>query len=438
MLLQVRIARDGKRRGAIAVLVAVLMTVLLGILAIAIDGGLLLDNKRRVQAVADAAAVAAAQKLYLNFPALIAPGATSKDPGGEGATAALNTAARNGLPDDGITSNVQVNIPPATGPFVGRIGYAEVIVTYYQPRYFSSIWGTTVLPVRARAVGRGRWEGSGTGIYVLDPHQQDALDATGTGSVTVTGGAWVIDDSDNASAARLSGGGGLTAPDFQITGGMTGTPNGVVNTNVPPTPDPLAYLPVPAQPPAGSMDVTNLMNGNKQYTLSPGTFRNLPVFNVGDVVIFKQASAGNGGIYYIDGGGLKSTGASLTMDPTTSGGIMIYNKPQSQADSQKINITGNDSGKVALGPLTDGPYAGILFFQDRTSSVPLNISGNGDFNLQGTFYTANGQLQITGNGNTTIGSQYVSRTLTLSGNGNINIDYHNTVVGRLREIGLVE
>src|SRR5262249_15835390 len=149
-------------------------TVLLGILAIALDGGLLLDHKRRVQAVADAAALAAAQKLYLNFPAIIAPGATVKDPGGEGATAAFNTAARNGLPNDGITSNWEVNIPPATGPFVGKTGYAEVIVTYYQPRYFSSLWGTTVLPVKARAVGRGRWEGSGTGIYVLDPQQQDA------------------------------------------------------------------------------------------------------------------------------------------------------------------------------------------------------------------------------------------------------------------------
>jgi hypothetical protein len=70
--------------------------------------------------------------------------------------------------------------------------------------------------------------------------------------------------------------------------------------------------------------------------------------------------------------------------------------------------------------------------------VPLNIAGNGDFNLQGTFYAANAQLQISGNGNATIGSQYVSRTLTLSGNGNITIDYKEEAVGRIREVGLVE
>jgi hypothetical protein len=77
-------------------------------------------------------------------------------------------------------------------------------------------------------------------------------------------------------------------------------------------------------------------------------------------------------------------------------------------------------------------------FQNRASNVPLAVSGNGDFNLLGTFYAANAQLQITGNGNTTIGSQYISRTLSLSGNGNITIDYRDTTTGRIREVGIVE
>ena len=43
-----------------------------------------------------------------------------------------------------------------------------------------------------------------------------------------------------------------------------------------------------------------------------------PTSPPGDVVILKQASVDDG-IYYIDGGGFKSTGATITMDGSTSG-----------------------------------------------------------------------------------------------------------------------
>src|SRR5207253_9620967 len=132
-----------------------------------------------------------------------------------------------------------------------------------------------------------------------------------------------------------------------------------------PQPDPLAYLPAPAVPPDGIMATKSLGKGNKQYTLSPGRYTSLPTFNQGDVVILQQASAGNGGIFYIDGGGFNSTGANITMDSSTSGGVMIYNNPASTASSQKIQITGNDSGTVNISPLTDGPYAGMALWQNR-------------------------------------------------------------------------
>src|SRR5436309_14268589 len=105
------------------------------------------------------------------------------------------------------------------------------------------------------------------------------------------------------------------------------------------------------------------------------------------------------------------------MDNNTSGGVMIYNAPASSSNSQGINISGNSSGTINLTALTSGPYAGILFWQDRSSPVAMSISGNGNFNMSGTFYTPDANLQISGNGNATIGSQYISRTLSLSGNG---------------------
>src|SRR5207245_4287592 len=132
------------------------------------------------------------------------------------------------------------NIPPKSGPFTGLLTYVEVIITYYQPRYFSTVYGSQKIPITARAVARGYSGGTGNGVIVLDPTAQYALDAGGNGSVTVTGGAAMIVDSNNAAAARANGGGQLTAPTFDVTGGTTGTFNGTVNTGTSPIPDPLA------------------------------------------------------------------------------------------------------------------------------------------------------------------------------------------------------
>jgi hypothetical protein len=332
-----------------------------------------------------------------------------------------------------------VNIPPAIGPFANKFGYVEVIIVYNQPRYFSTIWGSDSIPVTARAVAVGRWVGSKVGILVLDPTVKDAFITTGGGSVTVTGSAAVLVNSNNpASAADASGGGSPTASSFYVTGGVNGNFNGTVVTGYPPSPDPLAYLPLPSVPADGTMTVTNLGQGNKKYVLTPGRYANLPSFQSSDTVIFQQASAGNGGIYYLDGGGFSSQGATLTMDPTTSGGIMIYSAPSSQSSSQNINITGNASGLVNLSALTSGPYQGILFFQNRTATQTMSVSGNGSFNLVGTFYLANGALGVSGNGTASIGSQYISRTLNVSGTGTITINYSDNGTAKERDIYLVE
>ena len=75
------------------------------------------------------------------------------------------------------------------------------------------------------------------------------LNATGTGSVTVTGGAESIVNSDDPGAA-ITNGGTITAPEVDITGGTTVTGGkggfyGGVNLGTPPQPDPLRFIPEP-------------------------------------------------------------------------------------------------------------------------------------------------------------------------------------------------
>ena len=55
------------RRGSTTILVAVTLSVLLAVLAIAIDGGVLLSDRRQAQRATDSAALAAAVDLFTNW-----------------------------------------------------------------------------------------------------------------------------------------------------------------------------------------------------------------------------------------------------------------------------------------------------------------------------------------------------------------------------------
>lgn len=434
------IHRNHKRRGTVAVFVAVCSLVLLSMVALSLDGGVLQDKKRQAQATADAAAMAAAASLFENYPKN-----QGADPGGLASQAAFNFAKENGFNNDGTNSVVVVNLPPASGPYKGLSGYVEVIVTWYQQRAFSRVFGADPIPVRARAVARGVWVVPNIGVIVLAYTGKGTLNSQGNGAFTETG-APVIVNSNNSSAAIDTGNGVLKAPEFDITGGFTSSGNGQlvtqptpgnINLGVHPTPDPLAYLPVPDPPPAGTISKVSLGQGNFQYTLGPGTYHNLPNFSQGDVVIFQQASAGNGGIFYLANGGFNSQGATIKMDTNTSGGMMMYNAGTGTSDA--IKITGNPAGSVNITPLTDGPYTGLSFFQARNAPETMHIAGNGNFTIQGTLYASNALLDITGNGAlSNIGSQYVSLDLAISGNGNVGITWDGKQVARTRIITLVE
>src|SRR5262249_26572927 len=96
---------DKRRRGIVAVLVAVSLIGLVGIVAIALDGGVLQDNKRRVQSAADAAALAAATVLYENYSKL---DLSNPDASGQAVDAAQQNASVNGFANNGTTTSVVV------------------------------------------------------------------------------------------------------------------------------------------------------------------------------------------------------------------------------------------------------------------------------------------------------------------------------------------
>jgi Flp pilus assembly protein TadG len=421
-------ARRHSRRGAIAVVVAVCLVVVLIFVAIATDGGRLLDRRCETKAVADAAALAAAENLFRTFPQY-----QGVDGDGSAANAAYAVAAANGFSNDSTPSLVEVRTAPQTyagGPNAGKqlpSGYVEVNIQHDQRRFFSAILGNDRIPVRARAVARGVWEPSEVAIHVLDLHASPALTCTGESFITVRGASVIINS--DAPDAATSTGGIISAPSIQVTGGtsVSGTKGGFygdIHYGVPPAPDPLRHIPEPNINGLSVQSHGKVTIAHGTRTLQPGTYRGgITVTGLGSLSL-------EPGIYYMDGGGFDFSGQGNL----NAQGVMIFNGPKLSSDT--VSITG--TGSIIMSPPQDGTYTGLTLFQDRESTNTMTVSGGGYMYISGTFYTANGLLQVGGNGNSKVGSQYISRLLDVVGTGGLLIEYSKNEAIPRRVLHLVE
>jgi Flp pilus assembly protein TadG len=437
----------------VAVQVALTLTALTGVVAIAVDGGILLAERRHAQATADAAALAAASDLLLRWNTN-----GGADSGGKASTSATDITTANGYTGGGSSSTAGSSVVtvrlngsnylggPNAGTAIPR-GYAEVTVTYYQGRYFSNVFGTGTIPISARAVARGGMGLSASpAVLVLDPTGQSVIDNGGgnSGGLTATGGSVVV-NSSSSIAIDTNGGATLTAQQFVVTGGygssnlVTSPKANQITTGAVGTPDPYASLPVPSQPAKADWYT---QNGNiyvppGAYGVASGdTYNDLGNIPNGSNVYFIQASAGLGNVIYIGSsvtkGGFNSNNATYQMDPNTSGGVMIYN-----ASSNGLDLGGSKSTSFSLTAPTSGTYQGIAYFQARNSTGGLTLNGNGSTSITGTVYAPSASVTLNGNG-TTVSSQLIVNDLTLNGNGNVTVNYTQGSTGQPRFLQLVE
>jgi hypothetical protein len=413
------------RRGVVVILACVTLVAIFAVLALALDGGSLMAERRRAQAVADAAALAGACDIFDNYWTNM-----GDDVGGTAKASALATAKANGYANDGARTTVAVHIPPASGYYKGVRGYVEVIAEYHYGRSFSTIFSSEPVVVRTRAVALGSPIAADVGILVLDPKSKSTFNAQGGGASVVKGTPIVV-NSNHPEAAIAGGGGSVEADKFVITGGYStsggGSFVGPVYTGRPGIPDPLADL----TPPDPST-MTQQSNRKVQHTsgnvyLKPGVFK-------GGINVSGTANLNlEPGIYYMDGGGFNFSGQGSLKGQ----GVMIYNNP-GNGNSDTISVTGQ--GSMILSAPTSGKYKGITFWQRRDATVTGTVAGTGgETSMTGTFYFAGALLKVNGNGGVAnLGSQYISWQLNLGGNGGINIDWDPGKVAPRRSIFLVE
>ena len=433
-------SKAGARRGKVTVLVALSLAMIMGAAALTLDGGLLVSERRQAQSVADAASLAGAYSLYSDYYNNRAYNIAN-------ARAAANSMAyRNGYYDSSFqvgglggspmddyfgnipaTSNahVVVNCPPLSGPFLLKPGYIEVILTSNQSNHFSSIWSNSGLSVTARAVARGTViQTANASIILLDPSKSGALTVVGSAKVVSGGGIAVNSSSSTAAIANNSG--SATTPSLSIVGNNTtssgGSWNATVINGASAVVDPLASI---VQPNPTTLGLTNQPSppGYGSFTIQPGVYNGGVTFGGGSQVTMAP------GIYYMKSGSFTvANGVTIT-----GAGVMIY------IDNGGGSLSFQGGGNITLSPLTSGIYAGISIFQDRTSSVPINIANGTTTAITGSIYAAGAPVSFAGGASyNQSASQIIAATLNVSNNAYVGVSGGSGSVSSKKAIGLVQ
>lgn len=246
---------------------------------------------------------------------------------------------------------------------------------------------------------------AGSGPVILDGAACPSLLISGGGNVSFSGGV-TVNSACSANALSMVGGtlsaaGGSinVVGGYQFTGGATSTP--APTTGVQAVADPLQSLAVP-DPVALGLAIRNgtaaspaTMNitGGGTATLSPG------IYYGGIRIVGSKTVTMQPGVYYIAGGGF-SVGAAASVTGT---GVTIYNTVDTTTSTGAgaygaIEFTGN--GAMSLSAPASGSTAGMLFFQDRSNTNAIDLTGTFSGTMDGAIYAQNAFLKIPGSSRT--------------------------------------
>ena len=366
-----------RRRGAVVVLVAVCLGVLMSVLALSVDGGRMYVARRHAQVGADAAADAAAMDLYTGM---------AENDGNQlegvrlARIAAYEMARLNGFANDGQTSNVTVHIPPVSGSRAGQPGFVEVQIERKLSTSFAGIFGFKSLSIRARSVAAGTQVATQGSVLVLDPKAKKAFEVKGSASqISATGD--IIVNSRSKKAVSINKHGQARAEHFLLAGGIDrksrGFLDGEVQTGVVATPDPLATLPPPPKGPARSTgDFVEIIDGRRHFNLPPGTYKEMS-FDKDDLVVMQP------GVFYVDGGRMELKGHS----DLQANQVMIYT-------TGKRGLKFDTRGSISITPPVSGPYRDVSLFQDRASRKKIQFRKSGHLDIHGIVYAPNAEVKF--------------------------------------------
>ena len=424
--------RFRKDAGVVAVVIALLLPVLIGILGLVIDLGYGYQYKRIMQTSADAGAFAGAIAIVRDEDA----GLNAK---------VLYDAGKNGF--DGSNGETRpINRPPLSGAFAGNNSFVEVIISEQLNTYFMPVLGVDHMTVGARAVA-GVMAGPGC-IYVLNGTANKAFEVSSSSSLLAPNCGIKVHSCDD-EALSVTSDSVLTANAIDVCGEtnlagavVTPTPDEHVcdGTSCDRGEDPLAYLSDPAVP--------NTCDFNEFKTSSEGTPESRVQINPGTYCGGISIESGshvnfNPGIYYLRGG--KVAGLNVDSGSTATGfGVSFYNTDyNSTYPYMPIEIQSGSHAEFTAPSGTGTDFDGILFWQDRNvvGDYDNKIESDTSSYFEGTLYFSTQHLMFHSNTieqNAAGWTLVVVDTLEVSSATNVTIGSNTTGTQPILEPVLVE
>lgn len=364
--------------------------VFIGMLALAVDVGYLLTERRSVQAAADSAALAAAVAAYHSDSANIESSATDY---------AIENA---GVGSD----DVDFQSPPASGHYAGESDYFQVTVRKDVQRFFLGAVYTGDWSVEASAVAGVETEGWATGLIALNP-DGGGIQTSGSSTITVDGASVISNWKIQTSGYTIvNAGQAISANDGFVKSGTTIFNAPTQNDGAPEVPDPLLdKIDPPTLPSFPGNPVSNASNSTTR------TGGQIPGWNSPYTYVAPAGGTWNGSGYQIagnsGGGAVRFPSGNYTFQ---NGAQISTNYPDTILEGGVWNFKGSGSGLNIGGStprfeMQQGEYS-------FTNGASFNIGGNSPNNIIGSggtdytdtymYFSGGGGLQTGGSNDVTI------------------------------------
>lgn len=404
-------------KGQALVLFVVGIAVFIGFVALAIDGGMLLSDRRQAQNAADSAAMAAALARMSNQ---------------NWQTAGLNAAAAFDYDNDGVENWVSVHNPPVTGLYAtvpNASQYIQVFITSTLKTSFAQLVFSNLTQNSVMAVGRARPSQSifpGNALHATNPSQCNAVTFSGSGDVDINGGNVFSNSLANGNPTSchsgivngsggdidITGGGIVTAGTFRNqSGGEINAEDGIIQGA---DQQDLPQIPIPS-----CAGLTNRSYNGGAATLLPGIYNGgIRLNNAGDQITMSP------GMYCL-GDDFTANGGSVTGTE-----VFIYQQ------SGELDLGGNTSIDLTrtsnLVDADGNQWAGMLYYMDPNNTSLVNISGNSGSSYTGTFLAAGlaspssqPKCSISGTGdNLGLNSQVICNTVEITGDAILLVNFN--------------
>lgn len=376
----------GAQRGAVALLVALALPVLIGILGLGIDVSYWAMTRMELQRTADLASVAGAMRYGVSQQVSDALGT------------AATVAELNGLPAGTRGGAGTDTLTDMYGPYAATVTFAApstiiVSITQAVPRMFSGLFlSSATQPVSARAVAKLAQRSNGAVACVLALSSVSFTVLNGNASLQMPGcdlrtnGSLTINGTPSVNVSNLIAGGTITQNGNSTCSAVTCV------QGAPQESDPYSslykdQLSLPAKtiqlpqgqttlnpPPAGDAYSWSLNGGT--YTLNPG-------------------------IYYING------------DFNVNGNVTLTGTGVTIITNGNVNINGN--ADVNLTAPATGGTAGLLF---GSTNSAFQLNGGSAISMTGSIYAPNANLIVNGSNSASGNCLYiVASTVTFNGGG---------------------